>query len=112
MELLDKITAAILNLIAHREVLAIALGLVISLCGTQMVKVQFPDKLNRLRVNLLAVPLGFIPTYLIFPEAYGYELRVTFALAVGVSAPYVYKIAMWAIGKANPELAARFSADL
>lgn len=112
MELLDKITKGILNLIAHREVLALALGLLISLCGTQFVKVQFTDKVTRLRIALLALPLGAVPTFLIFPAEYGWQLRAVFGAAVGVCSPIAYKVIVWAIGKAKPDLAAKLSADL
>lgn len=112
MEWLDKATQAILSLIAHREVLAIALGILISLGGTQMVKMQFSDHLTRLRVTMLAFPLGFVPTFLIFPAQYGWQLRAMFGAAVGVCAPYIYKVAVWAIEKKWPNAANRISADL
>lgn len=112
MEWLDKATQGILSLIAHREVLAIALGLLISIGGTQYVKFQFTDHLTRLRLNLLALPLGAIPTFLIFPIEYGWQLRAVFAAAVGVSAPIAYKGVIWAIGLKWPQLADRASADL
>lgn len=112
MEWLDKARAAILNLIAHREVAAVVLGFLASVGVTQAVKEFFADTLTRRRAQALSIALGCGICFWIFPPAHGPAMRVGFAVVVGLLSPLAYKLIKWGIGLKWPQLAERASADL
>jgi len=99
--ILDGITAVVANLYFA----AIFLGLVISLAGTQWIKFNLPVP-HRWLVRAVGLPLGMIPTWLIWPDQFGWA----WGLAVGFGAPWVYKGAVALISMKWPEFAARLSA--
>lgn len=112
MEWLDKATKVIYNLLAHREVLAIVLGVLVSFGITQTVKTYVNHVKTRLQVNALAILIGAGVSFSIFPAEHGIPIRAGFALAVGLLSPMAYKAVMWLIGKRWPDAASRMSADL
>lgn len=112
MEWMDKATKAILDLIAHREVLAIVLGVLASFGITQTIKTYIASVQTRLRVNALAIVIGAAVSFSIFPAEHGLAVRSGFALVVGLLSPLAYKAAMWLIAKKWPDAADRLSADL
>lgn len=112
MEWLNKFTEALKVLLAFREAFALIAGTIIAIAGTQYIKFQFTDMLNRRRIVLCTLPLGFLPCYIIWPAEYGWQIRTVMGLLVGFSAPLVYKAGIWLISLKWPEFAARRSADL
>lgn len=112
MEWLDKFTAALKVLLAFREAFALIAGTIIAIAGTQYLKHQITNILTRRRIVLLTLPLGFLPCYLIWPVEYGPEIRAVMGVLVGLTAPIIYKGAMWLIALKWPDFVARRSADL
>lgn len=112
MEWLNKFTEALKVLLAFREAFALIAGTIIAIFGTQIAKFQITNMLNRRRILLCTIPLGFLPTYIIWPPEYGWEIRAVMGVLVGVTAPAVYKVCIWLIALKWPNFAARRSAGL
>lgn len=100
--------------LAHGAMLSIILGWVIAIGVTQWIKLFPWYSTNKWAIRALALPIGFIVTYSLWPQA-GYGLsavRVCMALAVGVSAPWVYQGVTRVLYWKWPHLERKFSAEL
>ena len=106
-ELLKAMNAAL----QEGAALSILLGLAVAIGGTQYVKrlEAFPS--HRWVIRALALPLGFITTYLTWPMANLSALRFFIALATGLMAPLVYQGVTALLYWKWPQLEKRFSAD-
>lgn len=82
--------------LAHAEVRAIVIALVISWNGTQLVKnaptlVDSDEAVRRRTTRLIAFVLGFLPALLLWPGRNAEA--VVYAIACGLAAPTAYTIA-------------------
>lgn len=102
-EILDRL----LDLMFSLEGLAIVAGLVSAWAGTQAAKTHW--KFGGRRAVIVALALGFTPTYLIWPGWDAVPFAV--ALTVGLIAPGAYKVAIALVRSRWPDVAAALSGD-
>lgn len=100
-------------LFTDQRFMAVLLGLIISLAGTQFVKFRLPwppawEASHRWAVRAVSLPLGLIPTWRLWPDDGHVGFYV--GLAVGFGAPTAYRIVTALIYRKWPDLEARWSA--
>lgn len=87
--------------------LAVAAGLLSAWAGTQAAKQHW--RFGGRRAVIVALALGFAPTYLIWPGWDAVPFAV--ALTVGLIAPGAYKVAIALVRSRWPEVAEALSGD-
>ena len=107
----ETILNAFDTLMAHREALAVLLGLLVAIAGTQYLKRLKCTPSNRWWVRAMALPLGFATTYFTWPIHELNALRFFTALAVGLMAPLVYQGVTLALYWKWPQLEKHLSAE-
>lgn len=112
--MIDSIFSTLNTLLGSPHAVAIFLGLVISWFGTQWVKFRLPlpapwSVRRRWMVRLASLPLGFMPTFLLWPGAL--RERALWGLAVAFAAPTAYRLATAVLYRLWPDLEKRLSSD-
>ena len=106
----DSILKAFDTLLLHKEALAVLLGLLVAIAGTQYVKRLKWTTSNRWWIRAIALPLGFFTTFFMWPVHQFNATRFFVALAVGVSAPMIYQGVTLALYWKWPQLEKHLSA--
>lgn len=112
--MIEQITSALAAFLASAHAVAIFLGLVIAWFGTQWLKFRLPlpaacGVMRRWIVRLASFPLGFVPTFLLWPGSI--RERALWAVAVAFAAPTAYRLATAVLYRYWPELESRLSLD-
>lgn len=112
--MINSILSSLSALLASPHAVAIFLGLIISWFGTQWLKFRLPlpDEWNvrrRWMVRLASLPLGFMPTFLLWPGLV--RERALWALGVAFAAPTVYRLVTAILYRIWPDLENRLSVD-
>ena len=107
----DSILQAFDTLLQHGFALSVAVGLVVSIAGTQYVKRLPWTTSNRWLIRAIALPLGFLPTYFMWPVHQFTAIRFFIALAVGLAAPLIYQGVTLALYYKWPQLEKHLSAE-
>lgn len=110
--MIDSILTALSSLLASPHAVAIFLGLIISWFGTQWLKFRLPlpptwNMRRRWMVRLASLPLGFLPTFLLWPGLP--RERAMWALGVGFAAPTAYRLVTAVLYRFWPDLERRLS---
>lgn len=96
----------------HGLAYSLIVGWIIAIGGTQWIKMLPWTSNNKWIIRLTALPLGFITTYSLWPIGpYFGAVRIFTALAVGVSAPWIYQIVAKVVYKFWPDQAHKMSAN-
>lgn len=95
----------------HGLAYSVLIGWVIAIGGTQYIKHLPWTSTNKWVIRLTALPLGLVTTYMLWPIAAVSAVRFFTALAVGVSAPWVYQVVTSVLFKFWPHLETRISAN-
>jgi len=108
--ILDTLNAAV----ANPYFVALGLSLVISLAGTQWLKFRLVVPVryasyHRWWVRVISLPLGFVPTFLLWPGTPAEAAM--WGLAAAFSGPFVYKVFMSTLYKFFPHLEDKTSAN-
>lgn len=106
----DSIIKAFEVLLEHREALAVLLGLLVAIGGTQYVKRLEWTTSNRWWIRAIALPFGFFTTFFTWPIHQFTALRFFVALAVGMCAPMIYQGVTLALYHKWPQLEKHLSA--
>jgi hypothetical protein len=88
--------------------LSILIGFAVALGGTQYLKFQFAGSSRRV-LNSIALILGFVTTYMMWPVHTFNAVRFFLALTVGLLAPFVYKMTVLFLFWKWPSLEKYFS---
>lgn len=112
--MIESILTMLSTLLASPHAVAIFLGLIISWFGTQWMKFRLPlppvwSARRRWMVRLASLPLGFVPTFLMWPGVR--HERAMWALGVAFAAPTVYRLVTAVLYRFWPDLETRLSAD-
>ncbi len=91
---------------------SILVGWIVAIGLTQWVKMLPWTSNNKWVIRLTALPFGFITTYSLWPIGpYFGAVRIFTAIAVGVSAPWMYRIISDIVHKISPSLGRKMSAN-
>jgi len=112
MELLHTILDRVAMLWANEAARSLLFGLVVAIAGTQWLKFRIPVPADLQDeyvwfIRIVSLPLGFAPVYFTWPLAY----RGWVALCVGLTVPWVYKLAVKLLYWKWPQLEAHLSAQ-
>lgn len=100
--------------LAHPEVRAVLVGLIVSWNGTQIVKnapwlVAKPNVARRWNTRAIAFVLGLVPTAILWPGRI--DERVLIGIAIGLAAPAIYTYGARVLYHYFPWLEAKMSAE-
>ena len=101
-DLFNQILTAIDTALQHGAALAVLLGYGIAIGLVQWLKRTPWYSSNKWAIRAAALPIGFIVTYLSWPIHELNAVRIFVAFFVGVSCPWIYQLATWAIYKFWP----------
>lgn len=111
LDWLNEFLAAIDAALAHGAALAIVIGLLVALAGTQYVKHLPIFPLGKWWIRSLSLPFGFVTTFFMWPDHQLTAVRIFLSLAVGLSAPYVYQLVTAILYWKWPTIEQRLSAN-
>lgn len=96
--------------IQHGLGYSVLVGWVVAIGGTQYIKHLPWTSSNKWVIRLTALPLGLVTTFCLWPIAAVSAVRIFTALAVGLTAPWIYQIITAVIRKFWPDVAEKLAA--